>query len=1063
MKPLHHSPAESQNKSKDEKPSRPDLYLTENNANKVLEIIELEGFFQEKLKLDSPVEVNGEIEEWLKVFDEAVKKSIFTAVLRLSNDGLFDLKEMLLMNPLQICSLAFSISISKEIATLNEQTSPNHLIQLKTSLTKMTQNLINSLDSYMPSSQRRSHEYLVSQIQNYISYLELQKFKEDTDDCPFWFYSFVETDLVISSMKWKYVYGFEYLGSNTRLVLLPDWMNLYSHFMQNISFSNSSILIGPSGSFKTGLLKELSSIFGYKYIVIEDAGSASSIKTIADLLETAIFTRSWIILKNLDFYKYELVSLVNYYVTLSKRTFAVQNDASLNSEVVTISGIRINISAEKLQPIFATSTASSMENFSALHQQFRLFFRPFSTSIPSLDILAYTRLLSSGFKDSLSLSDKLNCILRSVAVVIGWCNYKIGMRLIMKILETAATERLKNHFKGNAEGQALAFAIFNCLSPILSGSEQSVLKDILKVAFPEVQLNTETFSDNHWMKDSIGKMNLSFVFPYVEKLDALFEALEYSQLVIILGDHFSGKTSGVKVLQGAISECRKSILPPLSLYEYYVGTLSFNELVGQNNDGVCVQGMIATAITLACTEARKIEKMVERIPETKRDYVHGQVGINWILFHGEMQPDVYDYITYLVYNDISRSDSQWKLSPHSRLLFEVNGLESVSPSFVTNVPLIYFGSNIEPYHIFQHALGISLPSFVEGQESLLDLIFYNLIIPAISFTDGKGVGIVHNLKALVRNMANLFTSLLNDCGSKSYDHFVTGEQKIYLISQALLSIIWTFGMVMNRLDSTFNNFCRSELFLKGVNEIEKLSDSCSFECIKIFPEDGTVFDYFFESRLWCWKRWDDLAPKNNILSKQDISPDGQIIFTSEFVRFSYFSRVLLEKNHRFVISGGPGIGKSTLVNSCLRKDNFPSYKNKIQCNLDSSYNSEKFRGFVLKFYKDNEHQLDQSCLQNQRLILFVDDMEAVAAHDGNCAEFFSLLKMFSETSKWPTDAPLNHKNVSGMAVCAAICLSSVKKNSRLAKISNIFHYFEMDYSIERLEHIVNAILHPALK
>jgi hypothetical protein len=376
------------------------------------------------------------------------------------------------------------------------------------------------------------------------------------------------------------------------------------------------------------------------------------------------------------------------------------------------------------------------------------------------------------------------------------------------------------------------------------------------------------------------------------------------------------------------------------------------------------------------------------------------------------------------------------------------------------VPIVYFGGFVEPFHIFQHTIGTSIPWFVEGHGSLIDLIFYHLVFPTLTFVGEKGIGLTHDLNALVRNMVNLFTSLLHDCGADSYDQFIIGEQKIFLVSQALLAIVWTFGMVLNRSDDSFERFCRQELFVVGIVELEKLNDRVSFECVKL-PQDGSVFDFFFEPKLWSWKLWDDLVPECNILSKQLVCPDGQIIFTSEMVRYSYLTRVLLERNHGFVLCGGAGIGKSTLMNACLRDDNFPTFKKKI-LGLDSSYNSEKLRRFVLKFFKDNEHELDQSCIQNQRLILFIDDMEAITANEDNCNELMTLLKMFVESARWPAESPLSHINLAGMAICGAVDMALFKQSESLSKISNIFHYFEMDPSHERLEAIANSVLHPAI-
>ena len=1029
-----------------------------------MEIIQLEGFYEEKLKLAQPIEVCGEIEEWLQLLDQGIKQSILNAVSNLTIKGASDLSQWLLQYPLQICSLAFSIIVSREISQFLSENTPKAFTQIKLHLTKLSQNLASDLDGYKSSNYRHSNEYLISQIHNYSSYIDRLKNRDENHEDSLWSYILTENDILINSMKWSYSYGMEYFGNEIRLVLLPEWLRLFSNLIQNIYFCSANILMGSPGSMKIGLLRELASILGYKCIIL-DTSADPSIKRITDLMESAILTQSWVFLKNFDTCDHKVLSVVNYYLALSKKTYTIQGDPELNSEAVSFNGIKINLSSQMIQPVIASLTAVSLETFDTLHEHIRISFRPISITTPPIEIIANFRLRLSGFKDYQILAEKFGDVFRSVVAIIGWINYKIGIRFIMKILDAAAMKRLDFQGKGNLsfEGQILASAIYSNISPLLSESEIVVLKDVLKLAYPDIQLSNNSMTNNHWLENSMKNLKLSFIGLYVEKVDRIYEALGSNQLVVLLGDHFSGKTSGIKMLQDAISKIGERSKVRLSLHEYYIGSLACRELVGKQKDGSWGNGVFESIISKASLEAQRAEKIAKKLPKCQLDCVFSQVGYSWILLHGEPRAEVCDYLSYLIFNADARFENQYTLSSSIRLLLEVNNLNHASPSFVTRFSIINLGSYIETNHIFKHSVDIGLPEFIEGHEDLMNLIFDNLISPAVSFISEKCEGCIHDVKALVRNSANLFTSCLNDCGSESYDHFIASEQKIFLVSQALLSVIWTFGMVINRSDSSFDTFCRSVIIIDGVNEIQKNSETCNLECLKSLPKDGTVYDYFFESRLWSWQHWDVLLPKDRSLPSQIMRPASEIVFTPELVRYSYFSRVLLEKNHRFVVAGTNGTGKSTLLHACLRDDNFPNMKNKIKCNFDPSYDSDKFRGFVLKIFKDNEHRLDQSCLKNQRLILFIDDLEAISADERNCEELFSLFKMSFETGKWPTENPSILKNVSGMAVCAALNIQSLRQSDRLSRVSDLFHYFEMDDSYDRLQYIVASILDPVFK
>ena len=117
-----------------------------------MEIIQLEGFYEEKLKLVQPIEVCGEIEEWLQLLDQRIKISILNAVSNLTVKGASDLSQWLLQYPLQICSLAFSIIVSREISQFLGENTPKAYSQIKLHLTKLSQNLASDLDGYKSSN-----------------------------------------------------------------------------------------------------------------------------------------------------------------------------------------------------------------------------------------------------------------------------------------------------------------------------------------------------------------------------------------------------------------------------------------------------------------------------------------------------------------------------------------------------------------------------------------------------------------------------------------------------------------------------------------------------------------------------------------------------------------------------------------------------------------------------------------------------------------------------------------------------------------------------------------------
>jgi hypothetical protein len=79
----------------------------------------------------------------------------------------------------------------------------------------------------------------------------------------------------------------------------------------------------------------------------------------------------------------------------------------------------------------------------------------------------------------------------------------------------------------------------------------------------------------------------------------------------------------------------------------------------------------------------------------------------------------------------------------------------------------------------------------------------------------------------------------------------------------------------------------------------------------VFPQQGTVFDYYVSNKTNKFAPWTEIAPVFEYDPERDVS--STLIFAPEYIRNEYISRKLLEGGHAAMFTGFAGTGKSVLA------------------------------------------------------------------------------------------------------------------------------------------------------
>ncbi len=135
----------------------------------------------------------------------------------------------------------------------------------------------------------------------------------------------------------------------------------------------------------------------------------------------------------------------------------------------------------------------------------------------------------------------------------------------------------------------------------------------------------------------------------------------------------------------------------------------------------------------------------------------------------------------------------------------------------------------------------------------------------------------------------------------------------------LFALVWSVGGCLNGESRTkFDEFLRS--FLAGTHhsaEAHPKPKSLKFAKNIIFPERGTVYDFFYKPESQQWAAWPDAIETTGIPA--NASPTNVIVPTIETVRQGFFFDLYLAHNIPVLFVGPTGTGKSAIVNDRIMK------------------------------------------------------------------------------------------------------------------------------------------------
>jgi dynein heavy chain len=772
------------------------------------------------------------------------------------------------------------------------------------------------------------------------------------------YYDFKEQNYDIRIADYSVKYSYEYIGNTGRLVITPLTDRCYITLTQALNLDLGGAPAGPAGTGKTETTKDLSRNLGLG-IIVQNCSDQMDVDTTARIFSGLTQTGFWGCFDEFNTISIEVLSVIASQVrtildALRKRATTVFFDGT-EIKVVRTVGFFIT-----MNPGYAGRQE--------LPDNLKASFRYCAMVVPELMLICENMLMSEGFIEAKVIARKFITLYNLSRDLLSKSkHYDWGLRAIKSLLRQAGGLKRQAGNEEKTEQYIISKALYDFNKAKIINEDMPIFNRLLDDLFKgvkddprnkeeintsdldnEIEIATEyktDLNDKNYHKISYQK-DASFTL----KTRQLEEVVQVRHCVFILGETGSGKTAVWKTLFHRYRdvlkyECAYEKLSPKAV--------SKDELLGSfDKNKVWRYGILSSFM----------KKMSKNDPPYK-----ASMKIKWIILDGDIDPKWIEAMNTVMDDNkvltLSNGD-RFPLDEYMRLLLEVSNLRNATLATVTRGGVLFLNDNeigIKPF--FEKWISNRYSSeHHEITRSVLNIMFketfekikYDLresyIAPQVD------INIVQNICTIFQNQMSENANIISKSANNE-------EKRKSIEGIYLFSFMWGMGgPLINR---------------SIINTVVKNAAPSKIR----FPENGMVFDYYFECSSNTWQPWSKITPEFNIpensLFENIIVPNTELVRLNKVVEIN----MLEEKPVLFIADAGNGktsVAKYFLNNIKELSIKNPDFQYKSYISNFNSYTDS------LNFQSILESQISQRVGNkigppaNTKLIYFLDDMNMPA-------------------------------------------------------------------------------------
>eukprot|EP01029_Cantina_marsupialis_P005375 TRINITY_DN157_c1_g2_i1.p1 TRINITY_DN157_c1_g2~~TRINITY_DN157_c1_g2_i1.p1 ORF type:complete len:3733 (+),score=1529.44 TRINITY_DN157_c1_g2_i1:1436-11200(+) len=868
----------------------------------ILKMISRLGADEEIMSFDEPVKAQGNIEDWLTLLLDEMRRSMKTVcedcaldVAQVAQD-LDSLRSFVDKYPAQFallgiqllwtadCQVALETCRTKKFAMKDANKKSLEILRILSSWcltdlgTKMNRVKIETMITIQVHQRDVLNDlttmYKMKKINSAddFEWLKQARFKWDPEAED----NLGPNALTISVSDVDFDYQFEYLGCKDRLVITPLTDRCYITLAQALGMYFGGAPAGPAGTGKTETVKDMGRALGI-YVVVTNCTDQMRYTDCAKIFKGICQGGLWGCFDEFNRIQLPVLSVV------AQQVLAVQNAKKSNVKSFQFPGDPQNVALDPICGFFITMNPGYAGR-QELPENLKALFRGVAMMVPDREIIIKVKLCAVGYSDFSALSKKFFVLYSLCEEQLSKQNhYDFGLRNILSVLRTAGKTKRDN--LDEDENVLLYRTLRDMNLSKLVAQDVPLFLSLLKDLFPSISTPKKgAYPDvQQAISDQIKKAGIVEHESWISKVIQLYETTLVRHGIMLSGPSGGGKSRIFEILQASLQQVSGIVY---KMARFNPKAIRAAEMYGEADpiSGEWTTGVFAAMWAKYNNRANKFNTWL---------VADGPVDSIWIEDLNTVLDD--NRILTLANGD------RIPMTDNTKIMFEVENLDNASPATVSRAGIIYVSSSDLGWKPIAEAW---LAKKTPEQKEAIEPLMLKLIGKNTPTEDG------HLFDFLVRHCEDVLQQVsvgsVQSCldlmdhllgkmqmSSSSSEDYAQEIERMFLFS-----LCWSVCGLLEPADRV-----KLDEYLRRLVDASQLP-----QC----EEGETIYEFTLDPSSIQWERW---SPETWYYPEESETLDfaNLLVPTMDSTRACYLLSAMHEHKHPVMVVGGVGTAKTSSV------------------------------------------------------------------------------------------------------------------------------------------------------